>query len=155
MCYVSPVWSTGRFMAVLGVLCKRLSLYAKMPNTRRCSYFELGLPVVLIAGSVHRCVGEQVISSKTSSLSRNSYVPVNFHKPYPSMSTNWSWDCSLRRDVWVKGYHGSVQMTSLPSSFKERKGKSKFLCCCRSQCLLTGNRQNVRKVCFFYSESYT
>ena len=66
---------------------------------------------VLIAGSVHRCTGryggrcvvarEQVISSTTSSSSCNNYAPDNFHKPYPSMSTNWSWDCSLRRDVFV------------------------------------------------------
>ena len=66
---------------------------------------------VLIAGSVHRCTGryggrcvvarEQVISSTTSSSSCNNYAPVNFHKPYPSMSTNWSWDCSLRRDVFA------------------------------------------------------
>ena len=27
MCYVSPVWSTGRFIAVLWFLCKRFSLY--------------------------------------------------------------------------------------------------------------------------------
>ena len=27
MCYVSPVRSTGRFMAVLWVLCKRFSLH--------------------------------------------------------------------------------------------------------------------------------
>ena len=112
---------------------------------------------VLIAGSVHRCTGryggrcvvarEQVISSTTYSLSCNGYAPVNFHKRYPSMSTNC--DCEGMSGLVDRG---RFQMTSLPSSL-ERKGK--FLCCCRSQCLLTGNRQNVRKFCFFYSEPYT
>ena len=48
--------------------------------------------------------------------------------------------------------HGRFQMTSLPNSLREER---EVLCCCRSQCLLAGNRQNVRKFCCFYSESYT
>ena len=96
-------------------------------------------PQVLIAGSVHRwtwsyggkCVvaREQVISSTTYSLSCHSYAPVNFHKLYPSLSTNWSRDCGLRRDVWVSWLvdHGRCQMTSLPNSLREEREVSLLL----------------------------
>ena len=93
-------------------------------------------PQVLIAGSVHRCTGsyggkcvvarEQVISSTTHSLSCHSYAPVNFHKLYPSMSTNWSWDCGLRRDVWVS-WSRSVSNDVTSKFFKRGKGSSLLL----------------------------
>ena len=91
---------------------------------------------VLIAGSVHRCTGryggrcvvarEQVISSTTYSLSCHSYAPVNFHKLYPSLSTNWSWDCGLRRDVWVS-WSRSVSNDVTSKFFKRGKGSSLLL----------------------------
>ena len=118
-------------------------------------------PQVLIAGSVHRCTGsyggkcvvarEQVISSTTHSLSCHSYAPVNFHKLYPSMSTNWSWDCGLRRDVWVS-WSRSVSNDVTSKFFKRGKGSSLLL----SFTVFTyWKSSKCKKSLLFYSESYT
>ena len=118
-------------------------------------------PQVIIAGSVHRCTGsysgkcvvarEQVISSTTHSLSCHSYAPVNFHKLYPSMSTNWSWDCGLRRDVWVS-WSRSVSNDVTSKFFKRGKGSSLLL----SFTVFTyWKSSKCKKSLLFYSESYT
>ena len=100
-----------------------------------------------------RCVvaREQVISSTTYSLSCHSYAPVNFHKLYPSMSTNWSWDCGLRRDVWVS-WSRSVSNDVTSKFFKRGKGSSLLL----SFTVFTyWKSSKCKKSLLFYSESYT
>ena len=56
MCYVSPVWSTGRFLAVLWV-----------------SYFEFGLPVILFDTCV-QCTCNLMLSYACYGVVQKSYI---------------------------------------------------------------------------------